>query len=202
MRRLVLSVVLTMSILLSSVSAMAITIGFMPADQIVNVGTPVSVGLTISGLADFTAPSLSTFDLDVIFNPSILAFNSVVFGDPVLGDQLVVFGLGGNPTSASVTTPGTLNLFELSLDLPDDLNNLQAGSFTLAMLTFNTLALGTSPLSISINALGDALGNPLTADTQGGSVTAVPEPCTLLLISSGLAGVVYLRRRSKPQSLK
>jgi hypothetical protein len=197
MRRLVLSVVLTVSILLSSASAMAITIGFDPTDQTVNVGTPVSVGLTISGLEDF---SLSTFDLGVIFNPSILAFNSVVFGDPVLGDQLDVSRLGGNLTSFSVTTPGTLNLFELSIDSEDDLNNFQAGSFTLAMLTFNTLALGTSPLSISINALGDALGNSLTADTQGGSVTAVPEPGTLLLFSSGLAGVVYLRRRSKPRS--
>jgi len=198
MRRLVLSVVLTISILLSSASAMAITIGFNPTDQIVNVGIPVSVGLTISGLGDYAAPSLSAFDLDVLFDPTILAFNAAVFGDPLLGDQLDLSGSG--VTGASISTPGTLNLFEISLELPDDLNSSQADSFTLAMLTFNTIALGTSPLGISIIELGDADGNPLTADTQVGSVTAVPEPGTLLLISSGLAGVAYLRRRSKPRS--
>jgi len=200
MRRLVLSVVLTVSILLSSASAMAITIGFMPADQIVNVGTPVSVGLTISGLADFTAPSLSTFDLDVLFDPTILAFSTAVFGDHILGDQLDLFSMGSFQTITPET--GVVNLFEMSFDDPNKLNALQAGNFTLVTLTFDTLTLGTSSLGISINALGDAWGDPLTADTQGGSVTAVPEPGTLLLISSGLAGVVYLRRRSKPQGLK
>jgi len=193
MRGFVLSVVLTISILLSSASAMAITIGFNPTDQIVNVGAPVSVGLTISGLGDFATPSLSTFDLDVLFDPTILAFSTAVFGD-----QLDLFGTG----SIQKITPGTgaVNLFELSLELPGDLDNLQKGSFTLAMLTFDTLALGTSPLSISINTLGDAEGQGLIADTQVGSVAAVPEPGTLLLISSGLAGVAYLRRRSKPRS--
>ena len=77
----------------------------------------------------------------------------MIYGDPVLGDQLdiLVFGV---PTT---TTPGvgTVNLFELSLDAPGVLDTIQAGSFTLATITFATLALGTSGIDPSIIALGN-----------------------------------------------
>jgi hypothetical protein len=82
-----------------------------------------------------------------------------------------------------------------SLDSAGFTRIYQAGSFVLASLTFDTLALGTSPLDISINALGDAWGNPLTADIQGGNVNVapVPEPATIVLISIGLASLVGTR---------
>ena len=65
------------------------------------------------------APSLGTFDLDLSFNNSILSLDSVAFGD-----QLDILGLG----SLQIATPGTgiVNLYELSFDSVDDLNNLQA----------------------------------------------------------------------------
>ena len=166
----------------------AITIGFNPLSQVVSVGSPANVALEISGLGNFAAPSLSTFDLDIAFDSAILGLSAVTFVN-----QLDILGLGSIQSSTLGT--GTVNLFELSLDSPEDLNSLQADSFVLAYLSFDTLAFGTSPLNLSINALGDAWGDPLVADIQSGSVSAVPEPSTLILVGSGLVGLGYLRKK-------
>jgi hypothetical protein len=185
---------LTLLVSFSFTTSNAITIGFDPVAQDVMLGDSAIVNLFISGLGSEMGPSLSTFDLDVSFDPLILGFNSVSFGDPVLGDQLDLFGLG-SIIASDASIPGFVNLFELSLDLPDDLNALQADNFILASLAFDTLALGTSPLGIAINGLGDAFGDPLDADIQSGSVSVVPEPSTFLLVASGLAGIGFFVRR-------
>lgn len=174
-------------------TSQAVTISVNPMMQFAAVGSSVDVALTISGLADGAALSLSAFDLNVDFDPAILEFKGAAFGDSTLGDQLDLFGLG----SLTSATPGfgTVNLVELSFDLPSDLDTLQAGSFSLASLTFNTLSLGISSLNISVNALGDSLGDPLTANVLNGSVAAVPEPSSLLLLCTGVFGLVLFVRK-------
>lgn len=168
-----------------------------PTTQSAGIGSSVGVEVTISGLGASSAPSLGAYDVNILFNPGILQFLDAVIGDPVLGDQLDLSGFG----SISSVTPGagTVELFELSLDSIDDLNNLQAPAFVLATLDFKAIGVGTSPVSISINALADAYGDALTAGIQNGtvvvsSVAAVPEPTSLLLLTTVLAWVVSRRR--------
>jgi hypothetical protein len=173
--------------------AQAIMLGFSPSTQNVNIGDSVDVDLVISGLGEGAAPSLSVFDLDVLYDSTILGLANVAFGDPVYGDQLDVFGFGLNPTGVGAVAGGT-NLFELSLDFPFDLDLFQRGNFTLARLTFNALAEGTSALDLANVLLGDANGDPLTADVTAGRV-AVPEPSTVVLMSFGLVGLGFARRR-------
>jgi hypothetical protein len=107
-----------------------------------------------------------------------------------------LFSLG----SVTSTTPGagSVNVFELSLDSPSDLNGLQASAFTLVSLTFNTIAVGTSPLGLTVNALGDADGNALVATTEPGSVTVtgpttVPELDTIWLLATGTISLAMRR---------
>ncbi|UCG31918.1 MAG: hypothetical protein JSU68_09655 [Phycisphaerales bacterium] len=162
-----------------------ISIIIVPASQQVGLGESVTVDLIISGLTDYGAPSLGVFDLDLAFDPSILSLDSVVFGDPLLGDQLDLSGFG-SITMFDDSAPGVLNLFELSLDPAAILDTLQAGSFNLLSLTFNPLGIGASLLGLSLNALGDSLGSPLAATLGGASIAVVPAPAAVALGAAGL----------------
>jgi hypothetical protein len=174
----------------------SITLGFEPANHTVAPGSPISVELVISGLAGSAAPSLGAFELDVLYDPAILRVTGVTFGDPVLGGQLDLFGLG-SLSGFDDSAPGTLGLFETSLDLPDDLDALQADGFTLATLSFDALAAGASSLTIDTASLllGDALGDPLAADSMNsGNVTVIPEPAPAALALIGLLLLARVRR--------
>lgn len=156
----------------------AITISIQPSSQTVDLGSSVSLDVGISGLGDGVAPSLSTFDFNVRFDPAILSFSSISFGDPVLGDQLGP--ISGSLTDFSVDPVTGVNQFAVSLELdPVEFDKLQADSFTLTSITFSTVGLGTSSLVLSDIVLGDFWGAPLDASTGDGSVTvivsAVPE---------------------------
>jgi hypothetical protein len=76
---------------------------------------------------------------------------------------------------------------------------MQPGSFYLAVLHFTALSVGSSPLALTINFAGDALGNSLTPTAVSNSSinigTTIPEPALSLLVGMGLAGILFLRRR-------
>jgi hypothetical protein len=170
--------------------ARAVLLEVLPPSQSVVAGATLELRLAVSGLGDQSAPSLGTFDVDVGFDPTVLGFVGASFGDPVLGDQLDLFGLG----SISDVTPGvgTVNLVEVSLDTSNDLDTLQAGAFVLATLTFEAVGQGSSTLALNLNALGDAGGLPLAADLGGGTVRVtpggapIPEPSTAVLLIVGM----------------
>jgi hypothetical protein len=171
----------------------AITLGVTPLSQ---SASSIGVGITISGLGAGEAPSLGSYDLDLNFDDSHLEYVGTRFGDPVLGDELDVLDFGANVTSVGSSGSGVLNLFELSFDSPEDLNTLQADNFILAVVTFNFLQAGSSPLSLVVNALGDADGNALTASVSSATVAPVPLPSAFWLMATGLAAVFRGRART------
>lgn len=186
-------------------SAQAVIISLDPASQSVAAGDSVEVAVILSGLPSPGAQSLAGFSLDVSFDSAILDFSKVVFGDPVLGDQLDLGGL--SPLTDVFSYLNGVNIFELSFSPEADLNAGQAGAFTLATLTFEALKLGTTTLTPFLDPFFGALldaGTPPAPISVNDFVSAevrvattVPAPATLLLLAGGLFGLGFARRRQR-----
>jgi len=179
-------------LLITNVANASISLGF---GESIQTERTVSIDVTISGLGIDQAPSLATYDLEIIFDSSHLSFSGAIFGDSILGNQLDLFNFGENPTDAYVDgTTGNLNIYEVSFDDALDLNDLQADSFTLATLTFDVLKSDNTKLSFLVNDLGDAEGNLLSAILNTGTVSTVPVPAAFWLMASGL-GLLYRHKK-------
>jgi hypothetical protein len=166
-----------------------------PETQTVSTRAPVLFDVNITGLA--TGIALAAFDINIDFDSTLLSLTNVAFGDPLLLgiDQL-------DPLNLAMSLPlakpsfGLVNLIDISLYDPAILIAAQSSSFTLAILSFDTLAAGISPITLSINSLSNANAAILQASIQSGSVTitdhlspnTIPEPAPfLLLMLSGLS---------------
>lgn len=169
--------------------AAPIPIEFVPSDQTVTLGGQVSVDVVIGPSVDVVA----AYDMFVNWDSSLLSLSSVVFG-PALGGGL----------TDEVPGTGTVNVSELSLLF--DFTGFQDGSpFTAFTLSFNTLGIGTSALTLAgnidgqqspFNFLGGEFGQALQAAPGAGSITitqAVAEPSALLLLILGFAGLGAMR---------
>jgi hypothetical protein len=175
----------------------AVSISMDPAAAEIGVGDSVDIALNVSGL-DAPGVSLGTYDIDVAWDPAVVQLSLVSIGDPLLGDQLNLSGFGTFTTITFGT--GTVNLFELSLDPPVTLDTLQAGSFTIATLTFQLVDFGESAITPTVVALGDALGDPLQVEAiTGAVVSVVPEPSGAVL---ALAGLLLVRSRIRRAGLR
>ena len=176
---------------LSAPQAKAAAISIIPAGTSADVGDIVTIDIVASGLgAPASAPSLGTYDLTLGFDPLVVSFVDVEWGS-----GLDVLGLGEHPETCypawmSWTSSNCRWTARRDLDL------LQPSSFLLARLRFLAIGEGSSPLLLSANALSDAGGGDIPADTQDGRIR-VPEPLSgvLLLLGVASARVRAVRRR-------
>jgi hypothetical protein len=199
-------------VLFVSFQVKAAIISLLPATNNLAVGDIIVLDVIISQLAPGGDPSLGGFDLNVHFNSAVLVFDTAdidingIFDNITLDPdfQLDVLGLGINFLSTQMLSAGVLNMFELSFDLPFDLDALQANSFTLARITFGAIQAGTSTFSVIVNALSDAHADPLNFTTQdiqitvsGNTATPIAEPSQWLLLMLALGFIVS--RGTKPR---
>ncbi len=168
----------------------AINVDVIPSQPSLNVGEMLTADVVISDLGLFSPPSLSVFDIDLNFDNSLFAPGAVTFGD-----QLDLFGFGINPRGAS-TVASTVNVFEISLDSPSDLDTLQLDRFLLFSVQFEALSAGVGVFDLAIIELGDSMADPLFASTTSATVqNVVPIPAAVWLFGSALAGLGWMRRR-------
>jgi hypothetical protein len=149
----------------------------------VNVGTTISYDINISNVTDLFA-----FQFDLTFNPTIVSAVSIAEGSflssggatfPVPG---VIDNIGGTITTNADTLIGPSGV---------------SGSGTLAILTLQGVAAGSSNISLANAILLDSTASPISnVSLQSGSITvngtvATPEPGSLLLLFVGMAASIF-----------
>jgi len=201
------SLVFTLSLLYASVSSAGLMLWLDPVFQVTSgTGDDVSVMLMAGGLGDKAPLSLSAFDLDIHFDPSVLSFTSYTFFDG-LGD-LGLFE--AEDYSFGEWLAGTIGLAEGSYLTEAELDGVQPGTFALAELFFHVDAMGLGesttvsvhPLTVPFafaDAAGDSLDVTVTGaaiiGTLGGAGQTVPEPTTIVLMGLGLLAL-FARRKA------
>ena len=179
------SVIFAVAALLVAGVAEAAVVSLIPSTTSVASGSQLTVEVVVAGLG--SGQVVGGFDLDIVFDASILSASNVIFGTSL--------GLNGvNQFSSSILSAGRIDLAAVSLLSGVDLIALQTGSFSIAQLTFDALVSGltdirfdllTTPGLLFSDEFGNAL--PVTVGSEASvTVTAaggtVPTPGSLSLV--------------------
>ena len=187
MKKFILFFVAVNSVFLLSTSALhALSLSFNPQDTVVLVGDSFNVDI----VADIEATeAIIGWGLDLSYDTTQLSWDSVTVG-PLW-------------TQASGDGDGLGGLFPPPLFPP---TGVWGSDVLLASLELTCLDIGISSLDLSVTPGDWTEGFAIDPNLGGGfadwnytpgSVANVPEPTTMLLFSTGLAGLAAFRRKFK-----
>ncbi len=174
---LIVGVVLLVVFSLPSFADSTATLSVIPVSSTVAVNNTVTLDVNITGVTD-----LYGFGFDLSFDPAIVSASSITEGAflPMGGSTFFLAGTIDNAGGA-ITGNG-----DVLLSAVPGVN----GDGTLAVLTLQGLATGTSAINLSNVILLDSSLNSINASLENASLTvasnAVPEPSSLNLLGVGL----------------
>lgn len=169
--------------LLAFVAASAGTISIQPSATTLTLGSLLSLDVNVAGISDLYA-----WQFDIAFNPAVLSANNVTEGG--LFSSVGVFFSPGTIDNAA----GTITF------IGDSLSGLGPGistNGTLAQIAFTSIGSGTSGIDLANVILLDSGLNDVAATPSGAAVTvtATPEPGSMLLLVTGIGVGCALKRR-------
>lgn len=176
-------------------NASAASLSFLPSSDTINVGETVQVDVFMNDLRDC---HLGEFIINIGYDNPELIFNSYV-----LGTSLTDSDLGQDDISDGESPIGRINIAEFSWMLGDDFND-QPETFLLASLFFTGGVAGQSALFFEnslffSNIDGAQIWNVDDSDfsviTVSPAANPVPEPATMILLGTGLMGMVFSRKK-------
>lgn len=142
---------------------------------------------------------LASFELDLLFDSSLLAYQSTNFGtsldvDPFFASNQLDLEIGS----------GSLFLSEVSFAFSDDLFVAQDGqsSFLLASVSFDVISDGLNIFQFDNVVLGDDFGTDFSSVSSSGAevivggATSVPEMPSLAIFALGLIALVVRQHKA------
>jgi hypothetical protein len=142
---------------------------------------------------------LGSFDFDLLFDSSILAYQSTTFGSFLDVDPF----FASDQFDAELSM-GDLYVSEISYAFSDDLFAAQDGqsSFLLASVSFDVLADGLNTFNFADILLADDFGDDFSSVSSSGAevivggATSVPEMPSLAIFALGLIALVVRQRKA------
>jgi hypothetical protein len=195
------------AVLMASCSvAHAASVSVTTANSTPTQGQIFTVDFTVSALSGAPQDSLSGFDMDIRFDPTLLQLTGASFIDSTGGvNQLDLPEAGSFGFLGSALVNGNLiDAFGLSGNSASLLDSNQAGAFRFLSLDFRALApsaatrigIDTTDPNLLFTASAAGLLNVNYASTGVTvAIAAVPEPTTVLMLTAGLLVLLVAARR-------
>lgn len=182
-----LTVAVMFMLLLGTVNlASALSLQVQPSNQTAFLNDHLVYSINVS-----EASGLGAYDITLSFDPFLFAEPTISYGSEL--------GAPGDSFTDALFETGSINVAETSFlfDL-----SLQPTQFTLFTLDFLAIGVGTGTIAFGPVLISDLSGNyfqDVTLSGAGITIEAgqapIPEPGTIILLSAGLAGLIFWRRR-------